>query len=192
MLGTKENMMEESISIIDVAKRLGKRKQTIFKIIKKLGISTKKQRHSKHRGQAIAYITNEDFNQISEYVSKNQNLENTDNDRDINATSPIDHGNFYLIQLEPDHEPGRFKVGFSSNLGERLRDLKCSAPYVKIVSTWPCHRLWEKTAIDCVTVGCRKLHTEVFRTDNLDNVQNKCNQFFALMPKINKAKNDNA
>lgn len=180
----KENTMDESISIIDAAKRLGKRKQYMFKIIKKLGISIEKQRHSKHRGQTISYITNKDFNRISEYVSNNQNLGNTNSNGDIVETPPIDYGKFYLIQLEPDHDTGRFKVGFASNLAERLRDLKCSAPYATIVKTWPCHRLWEKTAIDCVTVDCRKLHTEVFRTDNLDNVQNKCDQFFALMPKM--------
>lgn len=182
-------MTDESISIIDVAKRLEKRKQTIFKIIKKLGITTEKQRHSKHRGQAIAFITNEDFNRISEYVSSNENLGNMNRSVDINETSSIDYGKFYLIQLEPDHDSGRFKVGFATNLAERLRDLKCSAPYATIVNSWPCHWLWEKTAIDCVTVDCKKLHTEVFRTDNLDNVQSKCNQFFALMPKNKKARN---
>lgn len=67
---------------------------------------------------------------------------------------------------------------------DRLRALRCSAPFAKVVGTWPCKELWGKTAIDCVTADCEKLHTEIFRTDALDEVAAKCQQFFALMPEV--------
>jgi hypothetical protein len=44
--------------------------------------------------------------------------------------------------------------------------------------------LWEKTAIDCVTEGCKQLHTEVFRTQSIEPVLQRCEQFFSLMPKL--------
>ena len=99
-------------------------------------------------------------------------------------TSLYDIGVFYLLHLEPEHDPNRFKVGFASNLDERLRQHRCSAPLAQIVKTWPCRRLWEKTAIACVTEGCDQLHTEVFRASSLAAVEAKCSQFFALMPLV--------
>lgn len=69
---------------------------------------------------------------------------------------------------------------------ERLRQLRCAAPFARIIGTWPCRRLWEQTAIDCVTADCEKIHTEVFKMDAIENVKNKCIQFFDLMPEIIK------
>jgi hypothetical protein len=96
-------------------------------------------------------------------------------------------GVFYLIQLEPEHDPGRFKLGFATNIEERLRSHKTAAPFSKVLKTWPCKLLWEKTAIECASQGCARLHTEVFRTESIDEVQSRCEQFFKLMPEF-KAK----
>jgi hypothetical protein len=52
------------------------------------------------------------------------------------------------------------------------------------MKSWKCKFLWEKTAIDCVTDGCERLHTEVFRTNSIDRVAAKCEQFFEIMPKL--------
>ncbi len=93
-------------------------------------------------------------------------------------------GVFYLIQLEPMHDPGRIKLGFATNIKERLRSHKTAAPFSKAVKTWPCKLLWEKTAIDSVSQGCEKLHTEVFRSKSIEVIQSRCEKFFALMPTI--------
>ena len=37
---------------------------------------------------------------------------------------------------------------------------------------------------DSVTQGCEKLSKEVFRTNDITKVKEKCDQFFALMPKL--------
>ena len=68
--------------------------------------------------------------------------------------------------------------------GERLRALRCSAPFATVVQSWPCRQLWEKTAIDCAAVGCERLHTEVFRAGSLVQVVAKCERFFAIMPPV--------
>ncbi len=173
-------MEKELISVIDAAAQLGiPYKQTLFKIIKRLGISTVKQRSSGHRNQLISYITPDDLDLVKQHLSQGK--------AEVREASPvqqIDQGVFYLIQLEPEHDPGRFKVGFASNLSERLRSHRCSAPLATVLATWPCRPLWEKTAIDCVTQSCEQIHTEVFRTDDIAKVKNRCEQFFALMPAI--------
>lgn len=179
-------MEKELISVIDAAKQLGKYKQTLFKIIKKLKITPMKQKHSQHRGQAITCISKEEFDRIAEYFLVNQNSNRETDIGHSNEAALTDTGVFYLIQLEPNHDPGRFKVGFASTMNERLRQHRCAAPFARIIGTWPCRRLWEQTAIDCVTADCEKIHTEVFKTDAIENVKNKCIQFFALMPEITK------
>jgi len=179
-------MSEDLISVIDVANQMGKHKAYIFKVLKRLGIESTKLRSTANRGQTIAYITTDEFSRIRTEIRSDV----VSNDLDEDANSVVSNaalaemGVFYLLLLEPDHDPGRFKVGFAVSLPERLRALRCSAPFAKVMKTWPCKRLWEKTAIECVTDGSERLHTEVFRTDTIDNVLSRCDGFFNLMPKI--------
>jgi len=149
-------MEKELISVIDAASQLGKYKSTIFKIIKKLKITPTKQGHSQHRGQMASYISMEEFNRIAEYFSINQNSLGETDMESPNEANLTDTGVFYLIQLEPTLAPGRFKVGFASIMNERLRKHRCSAPFATIIATWPCRKLWEQTAIDCVTADVNK------------------------------------
>jgi hypothetical protein len=174
-------MSVETISVIDVAKNLGKQKAHIFKILGRLGIETVKEKNSAAKGQKISYISTEDYERIKEYLA------GAENEPDV-STMQLDIGGvFYLIQLEPEHDPGRFKLGFATNIEERLRSHKTAAPFSKVLKTWPCKLLWEKTAIECASQGCVRLHTEVFRTESIDEVQSRCEQFFKLMPE-SKAK----
>ena len=132
------------------------------------------------RGQRIAYINKNDEKRIIEYFNDNENTQFID-DEEININV---NGFFYLIQLEPDFDPGRFKVGFATTIEDRIRQHKCSAPLLKLVKYWSCKPLWEKTAIECITCNCEKIHTEVFRTDSIETIIDKCNNFFDLMPKL--------
>lgn len=172
-------MSPELISVIDIARQIGKPKQGIFKKLKSLGIETQKLRGSNSRGQLISYITKEEFKILRQEI----NISSASVLDGANS-SEIDSGVFYLIQLEPEHDPGRFKVGFTSNMAERLRSHRCSAPFSTVLKTWACRSLWEKTAIDCVSANCERLHTEVFRAESIDEVIAKCDRFFELMPSL--------
>jgi len=179
-------MLDDTISVIDLARQCGKRKQSIFKILRRLGIAPKKRSRAEYRGQAISYVTSEEARLVtSQFSSKNsaQGREGSDPNSSP-ETHPAEQGVFYLLVLEPDHDPGRFKVGFATSLPERLRQLRCSAPLAKVLRTWPCKQLWEKTAIECVAYGCERLHTEVFRTKSIEAVIAKCERFFELMPSL--------
>lgn len=178
---TSDNINDNLISVIDVANYHGRHKQTIFKVLKRLGIETSKKRNSLNNNQQVAYITQEDFRLVSAELSLAvERQQASDEDDFISA----EFGLFYLIQLEPVLDPCHFKVGFAANMSDRLRTLRCSAPDASVIKNLPCKRLWEKTAIACVTAGCERLHTEVFRATLLNEVVDKCEQFFSLMPVV--------
>jgi hypothetical protein len=179
-------MSQDLISVIDVAHRHHKKKSTVFKVLKRLGITPHKRRDSCSGNQFVAYITIAESERVGQELLAGANrlpqvsVHNQGSDEFVSA----EIGVFYLIQLESDHDPGRFKVGFAANRSERLRALRCSAPFSAVLQQWPCRRLWEKTAIDCVSAGCEQLHTEVFRTAFLEDVIARCQQFFDLMPSM--------
>jgi len=180
-------MTDNVISVKEFAESNGLLRQTVFKILKRLGIEpTKSRGGSENRGQTISYITEHDARSVLEALTSSRNLQNGQDaeESELPEAALYDIGVLYLLRLEPEHDPSRFKVGFANNLNERLRQLRCSAPYTQVVKTWPCRRLWEKTAIECVTDGCERLHTEVFRALSFETVEKRCMQFFALMPRL--------
>jgi len=91
-----------------------------------------------------------------------------------------------LVQLEPQHDEGRFKVGFTTELEGRLRKHRTSALFARCEKGWPCRRAWERAAIDCVTNGCEQLHTEVFRAVSLADVVRRADEFFSIMPTVGR------
>jgi len=175
---------QDRISVIDAASELGQRKQTVFKVMRRLGVKSEKEHHSNHKGQAIAYIKLSDYEKLRDYFeTKNPNLDTAV--QSSNKKAPFGNGWFYLIQTEPTLAPGRFKVGFASVVKDRLRQHRCSAPFAQLVDQWPCLQKWEQTAIDSVTQGCKKVGTEMFesRSGDLDEVRRRCEKFFEQMPK---------
>jgi hypothetical protein len=179
-------MGDDWIAVRDVATEHGKRKQTVFKVLKRLGIETTKQRASSGKNQLIAYISQDGYQRLSaELLVMSSGVDSEDGEAEsAEGFTCAEEGVFYLVQLEPDLDPGRFKVGFAVSLHERLRHLRCSAPFAVVVRSWPCRRLWEKTAIDCVSIESERLHTEVFRATSLDGVVERCEGFFAVMPPV--------
>jgi hypothetical protein len=178
-------MSEDVISVIDVARQHDKRKATVFKVLQRLGIVPTKRRSSSSKNQMIACITQEESHLVTaaiEAITSRGNAEEKEGESDEFVSAEV--GVFYLIQLEPEFDSGRFKVGFAAVMSERLRHLRCSAPFALVIRTWPCRRLWEKTAIESISVGCERLHTEIFRASSLDEVIPRCERFFAVMPPV--------
>ena len=166
-------MPNELISVIDIARIHGKRKQSIFKLLKRLGLEQVKGPGEGTHGQAVSYISQPDYELLQSELSSIK----TDPGGSVEVESTP--GVFYLIQLEPEHDPGRFKIGFASNIDERLRSHRTAAPLCQLVKTLPCKPLWEKTAIDSVCAGYERLYTEVFRALSLEEVESRCNRFFS-------------
>lgn len=54
-------MNEEWISVIEVGTQHGKKKGTIFKVLKRLGIKPELRRTASSKNQRVAYISPDDF-----------------------------------------------------------------------------------------------------------------------------------
>jgi hypothetical protein len=168
--------------VAELADELGTYRATIFKITKRLGIQPVKRRDAARGGQQIALVTAAEASAIREEFSTGRRT----SDQASGDVAPLaaDEGMFYLIQLEPEHDPGRFKVGFTTDLEGRLRHHRCSAPFAKYKKNWPCRRTWERAVIDCMTAGLEQLHTEVFRGPSLEQVLDRGDRFFSVMPAV--------
>jgi hypothetical protein len=171
-------MSDELISVTQIAKAHSRHRSVLHKIIKRLGIETRRIRSEEARGQEAIYITFADYSLLKDEIEYEQ-----DGDFPDEETAGW-RGFLYIVQLEPKFDPGRFKIGFATSVEDRLKSHRTSAPFAKTVQHWPCKLFWEKTAIESITRECEKLHTEVFRTSNFEILIARADSFFDLMPKL--------
>ena len=165
---------QELISVTDIAEIEGKRRQSLHKLVRRLGLNVVKKKSDKGRGQLINHISASDYEELKRHIN---HWANPKADPTVEGS-----GVFYIIQLDPRLDPRRVKVGFTENLDERLRSHRTTAPYSQIVQKWPCKLLWEKTVIESITQDCERLYTEVFRADSINQLVKMANRFFELMP----------
>ncbi|MBN1507817.1 MAG: hypothetical protein JW955_13285 [Sedimentisphaerales bacterium] len=180
-------MDQERIAVLDLADELGVRKQRLFKLIKALHICTTKRREPTRGGQEVVTIAAADTARIrNELQARSRQRRGSRERPDEQAPyyASDERGVFYLVQLEPQHDPTRFKVGFTADIESRLGKLRTSAPFARCEKSWPCRRNWEGTAIDCVTDGCEHLREEVFRASRLVDVVHRADAFFSVMPRL--------
>lgn len=183
-----DSLTQERIAIVDLADDLQVRKQRIFKVVRRLGIRPTQRREPSRGNQNVATVTPNEASAISaEIVKAFPDTPGADGGLVLGGPAVYysdDVGFFYLIQLEPEHDPGRFKAGFTTDLEGRLRKHRCAAPFAQYLCSFPAKRVWERAAIDCVTNGCEQLHTEVFRAELLEQVANRAQSFFSMMPSL--------
>jgi hypothetical protein len=110
-----------------------------------------------------------------------------DGDR-ANRDALSDTGWLYLIQLVPELDPKRIKLGFASNVEDRLSQLQTAAPTARCIKQWPSKRTWELTAIDCLTDElCKLIRNEVYECGDIDALCRKADRFFEFMPTVRGA-----
>lgn len=182
----KDASERKRIAIVDLADDLQVRKQRIFKILPRLGIRSSQRREASRGNQNVATVSQSEAIAIRTEIEKSSGTPTGDSSLSggMGVFYSDDVGFFYLIRLEPEHDPGRFKLGFTMDLDGRLQKHRCSAPFAQYIGTWPCKRVWERAAIDCVTNGCEQLHTEVYRTTSLEQISAQAKSFFAMMPNL--------
>lgn len=61
-------MADSTISVIDLATQHGLLKQTVFKVLKRLGIEPTKRPGTNSRGQVVAYITEKEARMVVEAI----------------------------------------------------------------------------------------------------------------------------
>ncbi len=182
-----DSSTQERIAIVDLADDLQVRKQRIFKVVGRLGIRPMQRREPSRGNQYVATVTPNEASAIRAEIVKSSETSGAASGLALGVPAVYysdDVGFFYLIQLEPEHDRGRFKVGFTTDLEGRLRKHRCAAPFAQYLFSFPAKRVWERAAIDCVTNGCEQLHTEVFRAESLEQVANRAQSFFSVMPSL--------
>jgi len=92
-------------------------------------------------------------------------------------------GGFYVVQLVPDLDPLRVKLGFAIDPVGRLQEHRTAAPTAELIKAWPCRRSWEVTVMASLTrTGCTLIANEVFTCDSIVALVERGDTFFALMP----------
>jgi hypothetical protein len=100
------------------------------------------------------------------------------------VVTTADVGFFYVIQLVPDLDEKRLKLGFTENLDQRLSQHRTAAPTACVVRAWPCKRQWELAAIDALSQGCVPILNEVFDCENIDSLIKRGDAFFFALPSL--------
>jgi hypothetical protein len=106
------------------------------------------------------------------------------------SARPIDngHGEFYIVQLIPEVIPGRLKLGFATNAASRLVAHRTVAPTAQLLMRWTCRKSWEPAAIASLTrSGCALVANEVFDCEDVEQIRERGDAFFALMPRNGSA-----
>ncbi len=173
--------MTDFITIKDLANEIGIDRSNLRKYVLALGIEPLNVRTPESRGQITLAFTPED----AQFIREKRKDQGFSFDKPLSSHEHNGNGAFYVIQIIPEFEPNRVKLGFASNAESRLQAHKTSAPTAKLVKTWDCKRSWEDVAmISATRTGCKLITNEVFLCDNLDELCNRISTFFEQMPPL--------
>lgn len=167
---------DEFTSIKELANRLGMDRSHARRYILKLGYTFHKRRTQDSGGQLTLCVSSDEAEEIASQRA----------DQGFTAQNVVtvsDVGLFYIIQLVPELDPKRLKLGFAESIEQRLSQHRTAAPTAKALRAWPCKRTWEATAIDSLTwVNCRLILNEVFECENPETLLERGDAFFNMLP----------
>lgn len=167
---------DEYVSIKELARRLGMDRSHARRYVLRLGYSFHKRRTPDSGNQLTLCVNSVEADEIVAQRTRNGFFAPT-----VVAISDV--GLFYVIQLVPDLDPKRLKLGFAESLEERLSQHRTAAPTARVLRAWPCKRSWEPTAIDALTCqGCRLIRNEVFECDDPEALLRRGDAFFSMLP----------
>ncbi|MCK6455294.1 MAG: hypothetical protein L6Q92_02000 [Phycisphaerae bacterium] len=169
-------MSNEFVSLKQLAAEIGMDRSHARRYVLKLGITPHKRRTPDSGNQLTLALSQEEAERVRSRRSEQGFLANS---------MPVETGVgvFYVIQLVPELDPKRIKLGFADDVASRLTQHRTSAPTAELVKSWPCKRTWEATVMDTLTaIGCRLILNEVFECDNLAQLIATGDALFAVLP----------
>jgi hypothetical protein len=167
---------DDYVSIKDLAKRLGMDRSHARRYVIKLGYSFHKRRTPDSGSQLTLCVSGAEAEEITSQRQAKGFLAS-------NVVAVSDVGVFYVIQLVPELDPRRLKLGFAESLEQRLSQHRTAAPTARVLHAWPCKRSWELTAIDALTrEGCGLILNEVFECDDPERLVKRGDAFFSMLP----------
>ncbi|MCX7426105.1 MAG: hypothetical protein NTW96_10870 [Planctomycetia bacterium] len=167
---------EEHISIKHLAERLGMDRSHARRYVLKLGFKPAKRRTRDSGNQLTLTVTSDEADVILEH-RRAQGFAGQHNAVETEA------GVFYVIQLIPELDAKRIKLGFAVDLNDRLSQHRTAAPTAKVLKFWSCKRSWEGTVMEClVSQDCRHILNEVFECENIEELLKRGDDLFGLLP----------
>jgi len=172
--------MENFRTYGDIAKQLSIGIDTVRRHVDKmkveLGITPTKQKTQSSSGSLVNCLSLDDSNLFINY------FETKDKPSD-ESFQYSRYGYFYIIQLIPEFDPNRVKIGFADNVEKRLQEHKTSSPTAKLLKSWSCKRSWDQSAMDSITrTECKLIMNEVYEGE-IEGFLKRADDFFAVMPK---------
>ena len=143
------------LSLKELARLLGMDRSHARRYVLKLGVTFHRRRTADSANQLTLAVTRDEAEGI---LAQRR-------DQGFLGSGPVllaDVGVFYVIQVVPELDPRRVKLGFAGDLADRLIQHRTAAPTASVLKAWPCRRSWETTAMDALTAsGCRFILNEV-------------------------------
>lgn len=169
-------MSNEFVSLKRLAAELGMDRSHARRYVLRLGITPHKRRTPDSANQLTLALSQKDADRVRSQRREQGFLD---------TSKPVETGVgvFYVVQLVPELDQKRIKLGFADDVTSRLAQHRTSAPTAKLVKSWPCKRTWEATVMDALTAErCRLISNEVFECDDLAQVIAKGDTLFATLP----------
>ncbi len=168
--------LDQFVPVKHLARELGMDRSHARRYVLQLGVVPQKRRTADSGSQLTLTITAQE----AEYVRNTRREEGFGSDGKAVDTSV---GVFYVVQLVPELDPNRVKLGFAEGVVGRLAQHRTAAPTAKILKTWPCKRSWEQTVIDALAnASCRLILNEVYECCDIEKLLALGDQLFQLLP----------
>ncbi len=173
-------MPEDYLSLRKLSEILGINSSQARKYVLKLGYKPQRARTPDSRGKLTYVFTSEEAESIIK-ARREQGFVTAETRGVPSVTQDV--GVFYLIQIIPELNPCRLKLGFTADVQQRLAEHRTSAPTASILKTWPCKRSWESTITDCLAgYDCELILNEVYECKNLQKLLDIADRLFTILP----------
>jgi len=171
--------MESYWTYREIADTLGVSIDTVRRNIRnqksELKIDPQKIKTPSSKGALVECLTSNDAEKLIHFY-KTRGLPKTESFNNRNF------GFFYIIQLIPEFQPNRVKIGFADDVNKRYREHQTASPTAKLLGSWPCKRAWDQAVMDSVTkVDCKLVLNEVYEGE-IEGFIKRAEQFFEIMP----------
>lgn len=169
-------MNEEFISVKELAVKIGMDRSHARRYVRRLGIEPTKRRDPGSGNQPTLTVSRSEADFIMQrraeqgFGASSKEVQN-------------DNGFFYIIQLVPELDARRVKLGFADDVNVRLLQHRTAAPTAVLVKAWPCKRSWESTVIDALAfAGGRLILNEVYEFEDFALLVTRADQIFSILP----------
>ncbi len=167
--------MQEYVTLAELAQEWGLDRSNTRKYVLKEGFVPFRVRTEAARNQPTLALSPED----AEAIRDRRRQQGFTAMGGIVESGP---GVFYVVQLIPELDPLRVKLGYTDGIDGRLAAHRTASPTAQLVKVWPCQRTWEPAAMASISKDCRLIGNEVYQCESLEALTARGDAFFALLP----------